>query len=84
MQRATQFRRSLASSIRNYSSIDCHTHMYTPKYMDILRKRTDIPRVMTVGGEDRLVILPGEDKEVTTNIGRPIGQEYWNVDAKIK
>lgn len=65
-------------------SIDVHTHMYTPKYMDILKKRTEIPRVITVGGEDRLVILPGEDKEITTSTGRPIGQEYWNVDVKLQ
>jgi predicted TIM-barrel fold metal-dependent hydrolase len=58
--------------------------MYTPKYMDILKKRTDIPRVIRVGNENRLVILPGEDKESTTNIGRPIGEEYWNVEAKLK
>lgn len=65
-------------------SIDVHTHMYTPKYMDILKKRTEIPRVITVANEDRLVILPGEDKEITTSTGRPIGEEYWNVDAKLK
>jgi len=65
-------------------SIDVHTHMYTPKYMDILKKRTEIPRVVTVGNEDRLVILPGEDKEITTSTGRPIGQEYWNVDVKLQ
>ncbi len=65
-------------------SVDVHTHMYTPKYMEILRKRTDIPRVIKVGNEDRLVILPGEDRELTTNIGRPIGEEYWNVESKLK
>jgi aminocarboxymuconate-semialdehyde decarboxylase len=65
-------------------SIDVHTHMYTPKYMEILKKRTEIPRVLTIGGEDRLVILPGEDKEISTSTGRPIGSEYWNVDVKLK
>ena len=75
--------RSIARGVRNVS-IDVHTHMYTPKYMDILKKRTDIPRVITVAGQDRLVILPGEDKEITTSTGRPIGHEYWNVDAKLK
>lgn len=65
-------------------SIDVHTHMYTPLYMDILRKRTSIPRVIKgAGGIDRLIILPGEDKESTTNIGRPIGREYFDVKAKI-
>ena len=65
-------------------SIDVHTHMYTPKYMDILRKRTTIPRVLTVSNEDRLVILPGEDKEITTSTGRPIGREYFDVEAKLE
>jgi len=50
-------------------SIDVHTHMYTPKYMDILQKRIDIPRVIMINNQARLVILPGEDKEITTSIG---------------
>lgn len=74
---------TLINGVRKMS-IDVHTHMYTPKYMDILRKRTEIPRVISVGGEDRLVILPGEDKEISTSTGRPIGPEYWNVDVKLK
>lgn len=76
-------KRAASLATRNFS-IDVHTHMYTPKYMDILKKRTDIPRVVTVGGEDRLIILPGEDKEISTSTGRPIGQEYWNVDVKLQ
>lgn len=64
-------------------SIDVHTHMYLPGYMNILRKRTEIPRVATINGSDRLIILPGEEKEKTTNIGRPIGREYWDIQAKI-
>ena len=58
--------------------------MYLPKYMDLLRKRTDIPRVITINGNDRLVILPGEDAEITTTTGRPIGREYWDWEAKIR
>jgi aminocarboxymuconate-semialdehyde decarboxylase len=65
------------------TSIDVHTHMYLPGYMNILKKRTDIPRVSTINGQDRLIILPGEDNEKTTNIGRPIGREYWDVNAKL-
>ena len=63
--------------------IDVHTHMYLPKYMDIMRKRTDVPKVLTIEGNDRLVILPGEDDEITTSTGRPIGKEYYSVDAKL-
>ena len=47
-------------------------------------KRTEIPRVLTINNEDRLVILPGEDKESTTAIGRQIGSEYWNIEHKIQ
>lgn len=65
-------------------AIDVHTHMYYPGYMDILKKRSDIPKVLTVGGEDRLIILPGEDHESTTSVGRPIGKEYWSVQAKLR
>lgn len=65
-------------------AIDVHTHMYLPSYMEVLKKRTEIPRVVTVEGQDRLVILPGEDDEVTTATGRPIGREYWDVKAKLE
>lgn len=63
--------------------IDVHTHMYTPKYMAILQKRTEIPKVRTIEGQDRLIILPGEENEKTTLAGRPIGREYFSVDTKI-
>ena len=69
-----------STSIRSMStrnSIDVHTHMYLPKYMDLLKSRTDVPFVRTINNEDRLVILPGEDEESTTAIGRPIGKEYY-------
>jgi predicted TIM-barrel fold metal-dependent hydrolase len=59
--------------------------MYLPSYMNVLRKRTEIPRVITSpSGEDRLVILPGEDAESTTSAGRPIGREYYDVEAKLQ
>jgi len=69
---------------KQVGAIDVHTHMYLPSYMDVLRKRTEIPRVITVQGQDRLVILPGEDAEITTATGRPIGREYWDIKAKLQ
>lgn len=63
-------------------AIDCHTHMYTPKYMDILRKRDVIPRVIMVGDENRLLILPGEEEEATTSVGRKIGKEVKQTYSK--
>lgn len=67
---------------RNYC-IDVHTHMYLPKYMEILKKRSDIPKVISINNENRLIILPNEEKEKTTNIGRPIGREYYDINAKL-
>jgi hypothetical protein len=46
--------------------------MYTPKYMNILRKRANIPRVLEINGEHRLLVLPGEDKEITTTSGKSL------------
>lgn len=77
------FHRNLSSS-QGLGAIDVHTHMYTPRYMDILRKRTTIPKVVRINDLDRLVILPDEDKEKSTSIGRPIGREYFDVNAKLK
>lgn len=85
----TRLARGSLSALRAASSspqgaIDVHTHMYYPGYMDILRKRTTIPKVKTINGEDRLIILPGEDHETTTSVGRPIGKEYWSVQSKLR
>ena len=65
---------AFSTTVDQAGAIDVHTHMYLPKYMDILRKRTDVPYVRDVNNESRLVILPGEDKEESTSIGRPIGK----------
>ena len=74
---------------RNYKhgSIDVHTHCYLPRYMDMLRKRSEVPYVIPgekPGSDERYVILPGEDAEGTTAIGRPIGAEYFDIDQKLR
>jgi len=91
MQVLRQRKNPLLGELRGFSSvtpvtpvIDVHTHMYTPKYMKILKSRTEIPKVLTINGEDRLVILPGEEHEKTTHVGRPIGKEYWSVESKLQ
>lgn len=61
--------RLLLTAARAYSSVDVHTHIYQPAYMQLLRSRSSVPKVITVNGEDRLVILPGEDAEQTTAVG---------------
>lgn len=69
--------------------VDIHTHVYPPKYMDLLRSRTTVPYVRTFDDAPdsaRLIILPGEDDPSTpsTSRGRPIGSEYYSIKEKIK
>ncbi|KAI4952731.1 hypothetical protein J4E91_003203 [Alternaria rosae] len=68
--------------------VDVHTHVYPPKYMELLRSRTTVPYVRTfpdAPDSARLIILPGEDDPSTpsTSRGRPIGSEYYEIKEKI-
>jgi aminocarboxymuconate-semialdehyde decarboxylase len=64
-------------------AVDVHTHVYLPRYLKMLRKRETVPRIFTSGGQDRLIILPGEDEDLSTSAGRPIGTEYSDPKRKI-
>ena len=62
--------------------IDIHSHLYTPGYLDLLRGRDRYPRVATVDGEERFIIFPEEDQPGRPT-GRPIGESFWSIDAKL-
>ncbi len=64
-------------------AIDVHTHVYPERYVQLLRARGAVPRIVTRGGMDRMLILPGEDTDGSTAAGRPIGSEYWDRDRKL-
>lgn len=70
-------------------AIDVHTHLYLPGYMNLLRSRSEVPRVThpppgsPIEASERLLILPGEDVDATTASGRPIGREYWSIEEKL-
>eukprot|EP00742_Colponemidia_sp_Colp-10_P002030 GILJ01002167.1.p1 GENE.GILJ01002167.1~~GILJ01002167.1.p1 ORF type:complete len:381 (+),score=44.77 GILJ01002167.1:160-1143(+) len=49
----------------------------------MMRNRTTVPRIVQRNGEDRLLILPGEEQESSTAGGRPIGPEYWSKEEKL-
>jgi aminocarboxymuconate-semialdehyde decarboxylase len=57
--------------------IDVHTHVYPPRYVAMLRERTAVPRIVTRDGQDRMLMLPGEDGNGALE-GRPIGSEHWD------
>jgi len=65
------------------AAIDIHTHVYTARYIALLRARDAIPRIVTRVGHDRMLILPGEDADTSTSAGRPIGSEYWDGARKL-
>eukprot|EP01116_Phalansterium_solitarium_P021954 TRINITY_DN7058_c0_g1_i1.p1 TRINITY_DN7058_c0_g1~~TRINITY_DN7058_c0_g1_i1.p1 ORF type:complete len:360 (+),score=168.93 TRINITY_DN7058_c0_g1_i1:94-1173(+) len=68
------------------SSVDVHTHVYLPRYMQMMRDRKLLPRVVKDDANvDRLLILPEEEsEEFGVAKGRPIGTEYWDVNKKIE
>jgi predicted TIM-barrel fold metal-dependent hydrolase len=65
------------------SAIDIHTHVYPEAYVALLRARTSVPRIITRDGLDRMLILPGEDHDLSTATGRPLGSEYWDPARKL-
>jgi predicted TIM-barrel fold metal-dependent hydrolase len=58
-------------------SIDIHSHLYPRWYVEALKRRSEPPRVVGEPGAERFVIFDGEH-------GRPMGEEYWDLDAKLQ
>ena len=57
--------------------------------MEVLRNRHPnvpyvIPDPRDAAADERYVILPGEDDDPTSAIGRPIGEEYFSVEEKLR
>jgi hypothetical protein len=52
--------------------------------MEYLRSRKQVPRVVPSTDSERLIILPGEDLDGSTQGGRPIGSEYYDPAEKLR
>jgi aminocarboxymuconate-semialdehyde decarboxylase len=63
--------------------IDIHCHLYPLEYIELLEKRQTIPRVIKRGEEREFLIFPEEDGPNGVG-GRPMGNEYFDLDQKIK
>ncbi|PPR04030.1 hypothetical protein CVT24_010604 [Panaeolus cyanescens] len=64
--------------------VDIHTHVYLPRYANLLRSRSSVPLMRTTTtpagvSEDRLLILDHEPSG-----GRPVGPQYWDREEKLK
>jgi predicted TIM-barrel fold metal-dependent hydrolase len=58
------------------ATVDIHSHLYPRWYVEALKRRTAPPRVVGEPGAERFVIFEGEH-------GRPMDEEYWDLDAKL-
>ncbi|CCX31902.1 Similar to 2-amino-3-carboxymuconate-6-semialdehyde decarboxylase; acc. no. Q8R5M5 [Pyronema omphalodes CBS 100304] len=60
--------------------VDIHTHIYPPKYVELLKSRTTVPYIRQLPGQTvpHLIILPQE------TIGRPIGDEFSSIARKVE
>ena len=59
-------RSDAADGDRSRWTVDVHSHVYLPRYIQMLRDRGSVPRIQTIDGQDRLLILPDEDKGTST------------------
>lgn len=69
--------------------IDIHTHIYPPKYLELLRSRKEVPRLLDLpdaGSDSRLIILPSDDDSSLppNQRGRPIDASYSSFEEKLK
>jgi predicted TIM-barrel fold metal-dependent hydrolase len=64
--------------------VDIHSHIYLPRFVNLLRSRTTAPFIFnpkneaTGANEERLVILKDEP-----STGRPFGPQYWDRNEKL-
>lgn len=63
--------------------IDVHTHMYLPRYVNLLKERNTVPKIINYENKNRLVILPNEDNDNTTKKGRVIENDYYDIYKKL-
>ncbi|BGP00546.1 hypothetical protein NBRC10513v2_006350 [Rhodotorula toruloides] len=74
----------MASSTRPLL-VDVHTHIYPPTYMDLLRRREQIPKVVKNNeGNEMVVLLKEEEGKGANSKGRPVGPQYYDREEKIK
>jgi predicted TIM-barrel fold metal-dependent hydrolase len=59
-------------------AVDVHAHFYLPEYVELLRGRTEVPRIVQEDGTDRFLIVPQEAASGRGG-GRPMDDSYWNI-----
>lgn len=59
--------------------VDCHSHLYSQSYMELLRSRSERPRVEARDGAAYFVIFPEEEQSG----GRLMEAPMWSVEEKL-
>jgi predicted TIM-barrel fold metal-dependent hydrolase len=62
--------------------VDIHSHLYPRSYVELLKARTTIPRIVGDVGAERFVIFPEEDAGDSPG-GRPIDPDFWDAGRKL-
>ena len=62
--------------------IDTHTHLYPPGYLQILRHRDALPRIISRDGDERLVMFADPENSPMLN-GPRLTPEFYSIDAKL-
>jgi aminocarboxymuconate-semialdehyde decarboxylase len=57
--------------------IDIHSHLYPRFYVEALKRRDTLPRIIGEEGAERFVIFAGEH-------GRPMGPDSWDLELKLE
>jgi predicted TIM-barrel fold metal-dependent hydrolase len=69
--------------------LDIHSHIYPRWYIDLLKERTEIPRVVGEEGDERFVIFPSETAKTGPEAsspaagGRLMDASYWDLGEKL-
>lgn len=59
--------------------IDCHSHLYSHSYMEMLKARTALPRIDARDNANYFIIFPEEERTG----GRRMAPPMWRIDEKI-
>lgn len=69
-------------SAREPRVVDVHSHLYPRWYIDLLKGRSEIPRVSGEPGNERFVIFPDEQAAGSRG-GRAMTDDYWSLETKL-
>lgn len=73
-------RESHQGSVSSLEVVDIHSHLYPRSYIELLKRRRSIPKIAGDGDDERFIIFPDEDRP---GGGRPMGRDYWDIQAKL-